>query len=136
MSDAYREFAKAAEDVRYGSRSRAYENMGLVALRQGRLPLASDHFEKALKLNGNLPRARLELASILDEQGRTREAWQHYQVYAQLAAGQNERSLKLGIRLARLNGDNNAAASYSLQLERLFPSSSGGGGRSRSNYEY
>lgn len=136
LSEAYKAFEKAAEDVSYGSRSRAYENMGVVAQRQGRMSQAGDHFEKSLKLNGNLPRARLELASILYEQGKAREAWRHYQVFTQLSQ-QNERSLMLGIRLARANGDTSAAANYSLQLERLYPGSSGASGyRSRSSYEY
>ncbi|WP_422134229.1 type IV pilus biogenesis/stability protein PilW [Endozoicomonas sp. ALD040] len=135
LSEAYREFEQAAGDVRYSSRSRAYENLGLVALKQGRRSLAAEHFDKALKLNSNLPRASLELAAILEEQGQFREAWKYYQVFTRLSR-QNERSLRLGVRLARVNGDQDAAASYSLQLGRLFPSSTGEGVRSRSGYEY
>ena len=122
LNEAYRQFAIAADNVSYSSRSRAYENMGLVSQNLGRLSQARQHFEKALKLNGSLARARLELATILEEQGKSREAWGHYQVFTRLA-GQNEQSLKLGIKLAKANGDSSAAASYSLQLERLYPSS-------------
>ncbi|MRI35069.1 type IV pilus biogenesis/stability protein PilW [Endozoicomonas sp. OPT23] len=122
LNEAYRQFAVAADNVKYSSRSRAYENMGLVSLNLGRLSQAREHFQKALKLNGNLARARLELATILEEQGKSREAWGHYQIFTRLA-GQNEQSLKLGIKLAKANGDNSAAASYTLQLERLYPSS-------------
>ncbi len=122
LNEAYRQFAIAADNVKYDSRSRAYENMGLVSKSLGRMSQARQHLERAVKLNGNLVRARLELANMLEEQGKSKEAWGHYQVFTRLA-GQNEQSLKLGIKLAKANGDNNAAASYSLQLERLYPSS-------------
>ena len=120
LDEAYRQFSRAAQDVNYESRSRTYENLGIVALRQGKRQQATGHFEKALRLNGNLPLARLELSSLLYEQGRKQDAWGHYQVFASLSR-QNERSLALGMRLARANGDYSAAANYSLQLERLYP---------------
>lgn len=136
LSEAYRQFTLAGEDVRYSQRSRVFENMGLVALQQGQANLARQNFEKSLKLNSNLPRARLELASLLYEQSKYPQAWGHYQTFVTLSS-QNERSLHLGVRLARANGDNSAAASYAKQLERLYPNSrSSWDSRSRSNYDY
>ncbi|MGI9276940.1 MAG: type IV pilus biogenesis/stability protein PilW [Endozoicomonas sp.] len=120
LDEAYRLFSRAAQDVNYESRSRTYENLGIVTLRQDKRQQAEGHFEKALRLNGNLPLARLELSSLLFEQGRKRDAWRNYQVFASLSR-QNERSLTLGVRLARANGDHSAAANYALQLERLYP---------------
>ena len=122
LDEAYKQFAKAAANIDYEKRSRAYENMGIVAAKQGSYTLAKEHFEKSLRLNGNLPRARLELASSLKHLGDYRTAWAHYLTYAKQAR-QNSRSLWLGIQLARINGDRSAAASYALQLERLYPGS-------------
>ncbi|WP_263078840.1 type IV pilus biogenesis/stability protein PilW [Endozoicomonas sp. Mp262] len=122
LDDAYREFSKAAENIDYEKRSRAYENMGVVAHKQGNLVSAQAHFEKSLRLNSNLPRARLELATVLHKSGDYGKAWAHYLMFAKQAR-QNSQSLWLGVQLARVNGDKNAAASYGLQLERLFPGS-------------
>lgn len=136
LSEAYRQFTLAGGDVRYPQRSRVFENMGLVALQQGQPSLARQNFEKSLKLNANLPRARLELAALLYEQRQYPLAWEHYQMFVTLSS-QNERSLQLGIRLARASGDNNAAASYAKQLERYYPNSRAGWDtRSRSSYDY
>ncbi|MET4694906.1 type IV pilus assembly protein PilF [Endozoicomonas sp. NE40] len=136
LSEAYRQFTLAGDDVRYSQRSRVFENMGRVALQQGRRSLARQNFEKSLKLNANLPRSRLELASLLYEQGESLLAWEHYQTFVTLSS-QNERSLQLGIRLARANGDNNAAARYANELQRYYSSpETGRDTRSRSSYDY
>ena len=136
LSDAYREFSKAADDVRYAQRSRAFENMGRVALKQGQTTLAQQNFEKSLKLNSNLPGAHLELADLFYSESQYLRAWEHYQAFTQLSA-QNERSLKLGVRLARAKGDKSAADSYARQLKRLYPNSrTSWESRSRSSYDY
>ena len=122
LDEAYRQFSRAAENIDYEKRSRAFENMGVVAQRQGNDTLARKHFEKSLRLNGNLSRARLELASILKSQGDYRSAWSHYLTFTRQSR-QNSRSLWLGVQLARVNGDRDAAASYALQLEHLYPQS-------------
>ena len=122
LGEAYQQFVKAAENVDYEHRSRAFENMGIVAQRQDRLDLAQQHFEKALRLNGNLSRARLELATILHKQKKHRSAWLHYLAFTKLSS-QTSRSLWLGVQLARQNGDKDAVASYGLQLERFYPRS-------------
>ena len=122
LSEAFREFSKAASDVRYDQRSRAFENMGRVALKQGQTSMARQNFEKSLKLNSNLPGAHLELAHLFYSEGQYPRAWQHYQAFTSLSA-QSERSLRLGIRLARANGDKSAADSYTRQLKRLYPNS-------------
>ncbi|AMO56034.1 type 4 fimbrial biogenesis protein PilF [Endozoicomonas montiporae CL-33] len=136
LSEAYRQFTLAGDDVRYPQRSRVFENMGLVALQQGQRDRARQNFEKSLKLNANLPRARLELASLFYEQGQYPLAWEHYQTFVTMSS-QNERSLQLGIRLARANGDNSAAARYADELQRYYPNSKAGwDSRSRSSYDY
>ena len=51
-------------------------------------------------------------------------ARQYYDLFAQ-GGGQNARSLLLGIRLAKVFEDRDTAASYGLQLKRLYPGSPG-----------
>lgn len=46
----------------------------------------------------------------------------YYQAFSQLSP-QDARSLLLGIRLAEVFNDRNTAASYALQLKRLYPNS-------------
>ena len=121
LDEAYSRFFQASEDLNYESRSRTFENLGVVSLRQDKPQLAIEHFQKALRLNGSLPLARLELSELLFDQGQARDAWSHYQIFTQLSR-QNERSLELGVRLAKANGDHSAAANYTLQLERQYRS--------------
>ncbi len=122
LSEAMRQFSLAADDVAYGKRSRAFENMGVVALAQSNKRLAVQHFERALRLNGSLPRARFELASMMYEQGDNRRAWDYYQAFTAISR-QSAKSLMLGINLAEANGEKGKAANYVLQLERLYPGS-------------
>ena len=136
LPEAYRQFEKASEDLAYPSRSRTFENMGIVALRQGNQSLAIKHFDKALRLNAGLSRASLELADIYFSQGNNRQAWQYYQRFSG-GARQSARSLWLGIQLARLHGKKETVANYALQLERLYPGSKEWREyRSRVGYEY
>lgn len=122
LKEAYRQFELASQDVSYSQRSRTFENMGIVALRLGKSELAVEHFIRALRLNSNLPRANLELAAIYKDEGNLYKGWQHYQVFDEVS-DQSARSLLLGIELATANGAQSKAASYGLQLERLYPGS-------------
>ena len=136
LSAAYRQFEIASDDVSYPQRSRTFENMGIVAVRQGNRDLALQHFDKALRLNASLPRANLELADIYFNRGDNRKAWTYYQAFTGLSR-QDARSLWLGIQLARANGETDQVASYALQLERLYPGSQElREYRSRMGYEY
>ncbi|WP_419536457.1 type IV pilus biogenesis/stability protein PilW [Endozoicomonas sp.] len=122
INEAYRQFELASQDVSYSQRSRTFENMGIAALRLGKPALAAEHFTRALRLNNNLPKANLELATIYRDEGNLYKAWQHYQAFDEVAE-QSARSLLLGIGLATANGAHGKAASYALRLERLYPGS-------------
>ena len=136
LSAAYQQFEVASGDVSYPQRSRTFENMGIVALSQGNRLQATQHFDKALRLNASLPRANIELADIYFNQGNNRKAWQYYQSFIGLSR-QNARSLWLGIQLSRAIGENDQVASYALQLERLYPGSQElKEYRSQAGYEY
>ncbi|WP_257263153.1 type IV pilus biogenesis/stability protein PilW [Endozoicomonas sp. ONNA2] len=122
LKDAYRQFELASQDVAYSRRSRTFENLGIVALRMGQSSVAVDHFTRALRLNSNLPRANLELATIYKDQGNLYAGWQHYLAF-DVAGEHNARSLLLGIELATANQAQGKAASYASRLERLYPGS-------------
>ena len=119
---AYERFRQASEDSLYGERSRVFENLGLTARAQGQDAKAQEHFQRALRLNARQPRALLEMAALSYEWREYVPARNYYERYTGLSE-QNARSLLLGIRLAKVFADPDKAASYGLQLKRLYPAS-------------
>ena len=119
--DAYEMFQKAAADPLYPERSRVFENIGLTALALGKQAEAQDSLNKALRLNPNQPRALLELAEISYDTQQYVPARGYYERFSQLSE-QDARSLLLGLRLAKVFDDKDKAASFALQLRRLYPS--------------
>ena len=119
---AYQQFKAAAQDTMYVGRSGVFENMGLTALRLNDKVLALKHFERALRLNSRQPRALLEAAWLLYERQDYVPAQRYYESFTQLSE-HSSRSLLLGSRLAEVFQDRNQAASFGLQLKRLYPAS-------------
>lgn len=115
-------FRKASEDTFYPERSRVFENLGLAYRQLDRTDDAKASFERALRLNSRQPLALLELARIEFDEQNFVPAWNYYLGFTQLSA-QNASSLWLGVQLARRFNDHNRAASYALQLRRLYPAS-------------
>lgn len=120
--EALEHFQKAAEDTVYSERSRVFENLGLTHQRLGNIEEAKAAFERALRLNSRQPMAMLELARIEFEAQNFVPAWEYYRRFAQIS-GQDASSLWLGVQLARRFEDHNSAASYAMQLRRLYPAS-------------
>jgi type IV pilus assembly protein PilF len=118
--DAYERFEQAADDILYAERSRVFENLGMTATKLGDREAAREHFTKALRLNGQQPRALLEMAELSYEDRHYVPARDFYDRFSQLSE-QNARSLLLGTRLAKIYDDRNKAASFGLQLKRLYP---------------
>jgi type IV pilus assembly protein PilF len=118
--DAYERFEEASRDSLYGERSRVYQNLGLTAQALGQRELAQQHLEKALRLDRQQPRALLEMAELSYEDRHYVPARDYYDRFS-LLSGQNARSLLLGVRLAKIFDDRDKAASYGLQLKRLYP---------------
>lgn len=118
--DAYAKFQEAAADSLYPERSRVFENLGMTALMLGNKDEARQLLDKALRLNRQQPRALLEMAELSYESQQYVPARDYYERFSQLSE-QNARSLLLGTRLAKLFDDKNRAASYGLQLKRLYP---------------
>lgn len=119
-SEALGYFQKASEDTFYQERSRVFENLGLAYRRLDRDEEAKSSFERALRLNSRQPMALLELARIEFDSENYVPAWSYYRAFTQLSA-QNAASLWLGVQLARRFSDHDRAASYALQLRRLYP---------------
>ena len=118
--DAYEMFEKAAADTLYPERSRVFENLGMTAAALGQREIAQQNLEKALRLNRQQPRALLEMAEMSYEDRHYVPAKDYYDRFSQLSE-QNARSLLLGTRLAKVYDDKNKAASFGLQLKRLYP---------------
>lgn len=118
--DAYEQFQRAANDNLYAERARVFENLGLTATMLGDRESAREHFSKALRLDQQQPRSLLEMAELSYEDRHYVPARDFYDRFSQLAE-QNARSLLLGTRLAKIYDDRNKAASYGLQLKRLYP---------------
>jgi type IV pilus assembly protein PilF len=118
--EAYERFQEAANDNLYAERARVFENLGLTAVMLGDREDAREHFSKALRLDQQQPRSLLEMAELSYEDRHYVPARDFYDRFSQLAE-QNARSLLLGTRLAKIYDDRNKAASYGLQLKRLYP---------------
>ncbi|MFJ4141508.1 type IV pilus biogenesis/stability protein PilW [Pseudomonas sp. NPDC089734] len=118
--EAYERFEQAAADNLYPERSRVFESLGMTALKLNRREEAREHFTKALRLDRQQPRSLLEMAELSYEDGHYVPSRDYYDRFSQLSE-QNARSLLLGIRLAKVYDDRNKAASFGLQLKRLYP---------------
>ena len=117
---ASRYFQQAATDTLYPQRSRVFENLGVTSMRLGQRDSARQQLEKALHLNSRQPRALLEMAELSYEDRHYVPARDYYDRFS-LLAEQNARSLLLGVRLAKVFDDRDKAASFGLQLKRLYP---------------
>ncbi|WP_110949989.1 type IV pilus biogenesis/stability protein PilW [Pseudomonas bohemica] len=118
--EAYERFEQAADDNLYAERARVFENLGMTSLMLGNRDAALEQFNKALRLDRQQPRALLEMAELSYEDRHYVPARDYYDRFIQLSE-QNARSLLLGTRLAKIYEDRDKAASYGLQLKRLYP---------------
>lgn len=120
--EALSAFQKASQDNLYAERSRVFENLGLTYARMGQAEDAKASFERALRLNSRQPLALLEMAKIEFAAQNFVPSWDYYRRFTEYS-GQDAESLWLGVQLARRFEDHNRAASYALQLRRLYPAS-------------
>ncbi|CDF82412.1 type IV pilus biogenesis/stability protein PilW [Pseudomonas sp. QL9] len=120
--EAIEAYEKAADDSMYPERSRVFENLGLVSLKMNQREQAKQYFEKALRLNRRQPSALLEMSQMSYDDRQYVPARGYYEEYLKQGQ-QNAKSLLLGVRLAKVFDDKDTAASYGLQLKRLYPAS-------------
>ncbi|MFC0708501.1 type IV pilus biogenesis/stability protein PilW [Azorhizophilus paspali] len=118
--DAYERFQQAAADTLYPERARVYLNLGLAAIGLGRQDLAKAHLEKSLRINSRQPLTLLEMATLNFETRDYVAARSYYSSFSRMGE-QSARSLLLGTRLAKVFDDRDQAATFGLQLKRLYP---------------
>lgn len=126
FDEAMVQLERVVADTFYEARPDAFVNLGLCALKLGRVDRAEESFKRALAMNlrgvrGSL--ALLELAEINFNRGDFAQSKRYYSEFRQLSPSQSPRSLLLGIRLARIFEDKDAEASYALVLKSLYPES-------------
>lgn len=120
--EAVQQLERVTKDYRYDRRFTAFENLGLAYQKVGNNAEAQQSFERALKLNPNMPVSLLELAHLHFEQGDNLNAKRYLDQFEKISPP-SPRQLWLGIRLQRILGDKNKVASYELALRNLFPGS-------------
>lgn len=120
--EAIVQLKEAASDKLYRNRSHVYENLGISYLRLGQREEARKAFHKSIALNPNQSRALLELAQLYFEDRNYVDAKKLYNRHKKVS-GPSAQSLWLGIRLARIFGNEDEEASLALALKNIFPAS-------------
>jgi type IV pilus assembly protein PilF len=124
---AYEQLRQVVSDTNYAQRSQAFENLGVAALRLGRMAEAEAAFARALELDGALPRASLELSGIKLDQGDVPQAKRYYDNYLVFLQRQDRapdaKGLWQGIRLEAALGNYAQVQSYGALLEAGFGAS-------------
>jgi type IV pilus assembly protein PilF len=125
--DAYEQLRQVVSDTAYAQRPQAFENLGIAALRLGRVTEAEAAFARALELDNTLPRASLELSGIKLDQTDIPAARQYYRNYLALmqqqARERDARGLWQGIRLEAAQGNDDNVLAYGALLEAGFRAS-------------
>lgn len=95
----------------------AYNNLGNVLEREGKVKQAIDHYVKALQFNPNFPSAHYNLGHALARQGKMDEAIAHYVKALQINPNFLKAHNNLGNALARQGKIDEAIAHYSKALQ-------------------
>lgn len=119
---AYKHFENIIANPLYSARANAYENVGLCAMREGKLKRAENAFKSALRINPKMPKSLLQLAQLSYDEGEGDLAYDYYGRYIAIAP-QNPESLWIGILLENDRGHKDTVASYKVLLEGKFPTS-------------
>jgi type IV pilus assembly protein PilF len=114
-------FLNAIKNPLYETPQKAWLNAGLCSLKDN-VPQADEYFQRALKLDPNLPQALMNLAQLRFRQGKFNEARALVLRYNKTNEPTAE-SLWLAIRVERQMGDRGAEASFVAQLRRNFSGS-------------
>jgi type IV pilus assembly protein PilF len=119
---ALRYFLNAIKNPLYSTPQKSYALAGACALRAGKQEEARDYYERALRLDPNLPQVLISLARIKFGAGELTSARQLVGRFNQLVEP-TAASLWLALRIERRLGDRAAEAKYSAELRRRFPGS-------------
>jgi len=125
--EACTELSRATEDPFYAQRAQAFENLGRCYRLIGRGDAAVFVLERALTLSPDRPLAMIELAELHLEQGNIDAAAGWFADFRELVdrglVDHFAKSLWVGVRLARIQGNASRAATYALLLKNLYPES-------------
>ncbi len=123
--DALAQFRAAAADETYRGRAHALENLGRVLLRRRSHDEALEAFAGALELNGELPRAALELSLLHRRNGNPAEALRLFREYLRIAENQRlthgPKALLAGAEFARQSGNRAGVEEFGSILGKLYP---------------
>ena len=115
------QFLDAVKNPLYTTPGVAYMNAGLCSLRKPDVQAAETYFRKALQEDPLLNQAAYQLAKIYYNQKKYQFA--HDALQNVLVNNPAAEALWLGVLVERQLGDQNAEASYALELRRSYPNS-------------
>lgn len=125
--EACRELSRATEDPFYNRRAQAFENLGRCYQNLQRTDAAKHAFQRSLQVTSNRPVALVELSDLLIAEGNYPEANKYFDRFLTMVENRRiehyAKSLWVGIRLARHDGNVSRSATYALILKNLFPES-------------
>lgn len=119
-------FLTAIEDPFYQTPAIALANAGSCALARGDMDKAESYLRQSLEYDSQLGTALLPLAEISFRQGEYLRARAFLQRFESLGV-MNEKSLMLGYQIETALGDENSAAKYRSELQKLNPNSTQAG---------
>jgi type IV pilus assembly protein PilF len=111
------------QDTLYTARPQAFTNLGLNRLKLFDTAGAEQAFMRSLSMDRTNVIALMEVAELRFSAGDYESASRYYGSYRRSTRQQSPRGLWLGVRLARINGDQNAESSYAMALSSRFPQS-------------
>jgi type IV pilus assembly protein PilF len=127
FAEAYSQLETVANDTSYEGRAIAFENLGRSALRLSDRESATNAFERALQLNGNLYISALELAQIRFDQGDYGASRVLYNQYLSIkdfyGIPHTPRSLWVGIQVEGHYQNREAVDGYVRLLTALYQDS-------------
>lgn len=132
--EAMPQFERALRNRLYQTPERAHLNAGQCAMAMGRLDVARDHLDQALRLTGGSPMVALQLVE-LDYRAGLLDAARARLAELVRRVEPNAEALWLGVRVERKLGDRETEMSYAAQLRRRFPASKEYQELLRGNYE-
>lgn len=120
FDEGEKQFLRVLDNPVYPRQDQVYENLGLCVERKPDLERAENYLRSALQYNPRLPKTLLAMARLTFAKGEYLSTRAYMQRYLELAR-HTPQSLWLAIRAERMLGDNNAVASYGMQLKANFP---------------
>lgn len=121
-ADGLVRFREAYENPLNGAPENALANAGTCALQSGETTQAEDYFRQALQRSPTLPPALLAMADLSADRADYLGARDYYQRYLN-GSPQSPRTLLLGVRIEHALDNQDAVASYALQMKNRFPDS-------------